>query len=96
LEIKFNFTFCFVYFDIACLKSFKKKFRSFQIFVELAMTTDTTQAENELVKLEIKEDDGDVVDPWNVTSKSETGINYDKLICKFYIKNIDLSQIFNN
>lgn len=26
------------------------------------------------------EDDDDVVDPWNVTSKSETGVDYDKLI----------------
>ena len=25
-------------------------------------------------------DDGDVVDPWNVESKSETGVDYDKLI----------------
>lgn len=24
----------------------------------------------------------DIVDPWNVTSKSQTGIDYDKLICK--------------
>lgn len=28
------------------------------------------------------EDDGDIVDPWNVTSKSDTGIDYDKLISK--------------
>lgn len=27
-------------------------------------------------------DDGDVVDPWNVTSTSETGVDYDKLISK--------------
>lgn len=26
------------------------------------------------------EDDCDQVDPWNVTSKSDTGIDYDKLI----------------
>ena len=30
-------------------------------------------------------DDGDTVDPWNVTSKSETGIDYDKLISKIYL-----------
>jgi hypothetical protein len=46
-----------------------------------ALATDAAQAE--LVKLDIKEDDGDVVDPWNVASKSDTGINYDKLICKY-------------
>lgn len=27
--------------------------------------------------------DDDVVDPWNVTSKSDTGIDYDKLISGF-------------
>lgn len=29
-------------------------------------------------------DEDDVVDPWNVVSKSETGVNYDKLIRKYY------------
>ena len=39
-------------------------------------------------KLDIKDenkedkDDDDIVDPWTVTSKSETGIDYDKLIRK--------------
>lgn len=28
-------------------------------------------------------DDDDVVDPWNVCSKSKTGIDYDKLISKY-------------
>lgn len=28
------------------------------------------------------EDNGDVVDPWNVASKSEAGIDYEKLIRK--------------
>lgn len=27
--------------------------------------------------------DDDVVDPWNVAGKSQTGIDYDKLISKF-------------
>ena len=42
------------------------------------MTSEVTQeAEKELKKLEIQED---VVDPWNVASASETGVDYDKLI----------------
>ena len=36
--------------------------------------------EEKLKALEIDDDnDGDVVDPWTVTSKSDTGIDYDKL-----------------
>lgn len=29
------------------------------------------------------QDDEDFVDPWTVSGKSETGIDYDKLISKF-------------
>lgn len=32
--------------------------------------------------------DDDVVDPWNVAGKSQTGIDYDKLISKFMISPI--------
>jgi len=39
------------------------------------------------------EDDDDVVDPWNVTSKSDSGINYDKLIVKFGSSKIDQELI---
>jgi hypothetical protein len=35
------------------------------------------------VKLTEAGADDDVVDPWNVTSKSDTGIDYDKLISEF-------------
>lgn len=38
-------------------------------------------------------DDDDVVDPWNVTGKSETGIDYDKLIKRFGSQKIDESLI---
>lgn len=31
-------------------------------------------------------DDEDFVDPWSVSSKSETGIDYDKLIRKLFVK----------
>jgi len=34
-------------------------------------------------------DDDDVVDPWNVESKSDKGIDYDKLIKKFGSSKID-------
>lgn len=39
------------------------------------------------LSLEPKEvaDKDDVVDPWNVCSKSETGIDYDKLISKRFL-----------
>jgi hypothetical protein len=37
---------------------------------------------DEAVKTE-GEDDADFVDPWNVASKSDTGIDYDKLIRKW-------------
>jgi hypothetical protein len=37
----------------------------------------TAQAEADFKKIEIQEDH---VDPWNVTSASETGVDYDKLI----------------
>lgn len=33
--------------------------------------------------VEVAGGDDDIVDPWNVQSKSETGIDYDKLISKF-------------
>lgn len=35
------------------------------------------------------EDDDDIVDPWNVESKSDKGIDYDKLIKKFGSSKID-------
>lgn len=31
--------------------------------------------------------DEDKVDPWNVTAASETGIDYNKLICKSILNN---------
>ena len=37
------------------------------------------------------EDDDDFVDPWNVESKSDKGIDYDKLISKFTLTD-DLSK----
>lgn len=57
--------------------------------------TDTKEVESEVKKLEITADctsapahdhehhQHDVVTPWTVTSDSVTGIDYDKLICKF-------------
>lgn len=32
------------------------------------------------ISLDSLEDDGDIVDPWNVQSKSQTGVDYDKLL----------------
>ena len=42
--------------------------------------------EEQVNKLAVNEDD-DFVDPWTVTGKSETGIDYDKLISKFKMTN---------
>lgn len=39
-------------------------------------------AEAQLNKLSVNEDD-DFVDPWTVAGKSETGIDYEKLISKY-------------
>ena len=47
------------------------------------------KVEENLEKLKVEdsvneETEEDVVDPWNVTSASDKGIDYDKLIRKFY------------
>jgi hypothetical protein len=42
------------------------------------MTETNVEAEASKVKEEVE----DQVDPWNVASASETGVNYDKLIGK--------------
>ena len=47
------------------------------------------KVEENLEKLKVddlgnEETEEDVVDPWNVTSASNKGIDYDKLISKFY------------
>ena len=34
-------------------------------------------------EVKTEEENGDFVDPWNVASASDTGVNYDKLIGKF-------------
>lgn len=41
-------------------------------------------AGEQLNNLALNDGDDDFVDPWNVSSKSETGIDYDKLISKYY------------
>lgn len=43
----------------------------------------------ELEKENTKECSDDVVDPWNVISSSATGVDYDKLICRFGSSKID-------
>ncbi|KAJ0173799.1 hypothetical protein K1T71_010948 [Dendrolimus kikuchii] len=45
-------------------------------------------AEEQISNLNINDDD-DIVDPWNVAGKSETGIDYDKLIKRFGSQKID-------
>lgn len=48
-------------------------------------------AEKDLKNLEVK--DEDFVDPWNVASTSNSGVNYDKLIVKFGSSKIDEALI---
>jgi len=40
-------------------------------------------------ELELQDDDGDIVDPWEVKSKSAKGVDYDKLIQRFGCSKID-------
>ncbi|CAB3246343.1 unnamed protein product [Arctia plantaginis] len=48
----------------------------------------TEEQAEQLSQVSVNEDD-DIVDPWTVTGKSETGIDYDKLIKKFGSQKID-------
>ncbi|CAH1101619.1 unnamed protein product [Psylliodes chrysocephalus] len=43
----------------------------------------------EALSINVKNEDDDIVDPWTVASKSETGVDYDKLIKKFGSSKID-------
>ena len=50
---------------------------------QAAVTEQTEQISQEMAeKVDITNDDDDVVDPWNVSSKSDKGVDYDKLISK--------------
>lgn len=45
-----------------------------------AIENPVTEAAVEALTLNSAEQDDDFVDPWNVESKSDTGVDYDKLI----------------
>ncbi|KAJ2942072.1 hypothetical protein O0L34_g10989 [Tuta absoluta] len=53
----------------------------------------TEEQVDQVNNLSVKDDDEDVVDPWNVAGKSETGIDYDKLIKRFGSSKIDQELI---
>ncbi|XP_044728069.1 tryptophan--tRNA ligase, cytoplasmic [Chrysoperla carnea] len=54
------------------------------------MSVEVENVENLKISEKVdKDDDGDVVDPWNVTSKSDKGIDYEKLIKRFGSSPID-------
>lgn len=57
--------------------------------------TATTEKLEDIKIVDKTEDDcdEDVVDPWTVTSKSDTGIDYDKLIVKFGSSKVDETLI---
>lgn len=56
---------------------------------DAAVANTAAKLEDVKVDCEKKEEDEDFVDPWNVSSKSDTGIDYDKLIVKFGSSKID-------
>lgn len=47
------------------------------------MGDDTKTVQENVAAINLNEKDDDFVDPWNVESKSDTGIDYDKLIGKY-------------
>ena len=58
------------------------------------------KVEENLEKLKVEdagneETEEDVVDPWNVTSSSDKGIDYDKLISKFCCLHLRTSISYN-
>lgn len=42
---------------------------------------------------EVGDDDDDVVNPWDVASKSQKGVDYSKLISKYKKRNIEYHMI---
>ncbi|XP_059475205.1 tryptophan--tRNA ligase, cytoplasmic [Neocloeon triangulifer] len=57
------------------------------------MAEDKVTEDMSSVQITASAEDEDVVDPWNVTSKSDTGIDYDKLIKRFGSSKIDAAVI---
>lgn len=47
------------------------------------MATEVITKSVEEVTLNKEEENGDFVDPWNVESKNDSGLDYDKLISRF-------------
>ncbi|VDN86857.1 unnamed protein product [Brugia pahangi] len=47
------------------------------------MVNDSLKYESEQMMKDKKDEDGDLVTPWDVTASSKKGIDYDKLIAKF-------------
>lgn len=43
---------------------------------------DTNEVNKNLEAVKLAEEEVDVVNPWTVTSTADTGVDYDKLICK--------------
>lgn len=46
----------------------------------------------QLNNLSLNDGDDDFVDPWTVSSKSETGIDYDKLISECFITDLKFNM----
>lgn len=59
------------------------------------MGDDTKAVEQNVAAINLNEKDDDFVDPWNVESKSDTGIDYDKLIGKYHFTLKSMRDIHN-
>ena len=60
---------------------------------DVVATATATLEDVKITEAGAKQEEDDFVDPWNVSSKSETGIDYDKLIVKFGSAKIDQTLI---
>lgn len=53
--------------------------------IDRAMDSANVSTENAIDALSLEVDQDDFVDPWNVESKSDAGVDYDKLISEWII-----------
>ena len=70
----------------ADLRIKEKYFTKVISMAEISLKMADTNLNEEGNKAELE--DEDFVDPWSVSSKSETGIDYDKLIRKLFVKGL--------
>ncbi|XP_054260719.1 tryptophan--tRNA ligase, cytoplasmic [Macrosteles quadrilineatus] len=57
--------------------------------MSLGLENNLENATNRLSLTDCQEEESDIVDPWNVQSRSQTGVDYDKLVERFGSSKID-------